>query len=121
MLNNDVFTAKYLKYLENFKSDRYLFRMFNDPKSRPMAPIKRDKNLLRKPKKEKGPLFCSANGILRDENKDPYAVHCNCGWYHPVVYKKFKHGVYWNPEFVIRTKNSTLVKREIEKLWILQL
>jgi hypothetical protein len=101
MLNFDEPVVKYLKYFENYKADRYLFRILNNPNNRP----------------EKH----AANKILRDENGEPYAVHCNCGWYHPIFYQRTKHFVLWSPEFIIKTKNSSLVKSEIKKLWVLEL
>lgn len=91
---NDV-RIKDLKFLENFKSDRYLFRVYNS-------------------KKVNG---CAANRILRTEGGDPYAVKCNCGHntYHPVVDEG--KNVDWNPEFLIKEKNQNLVYKLIKKLW----
>jgi hypothetical protein len=83
------------KYLKNYKSDRYLFRIFNS----------------------KNVNGCAANGILRDEDGIPYAVKCNCGHhtYHPVFNGK---NVDWSPEFSIKEKNQNLIQRKIKELWI---
>lgn len=85
------------RFLENFQSDRYLFRIFNS-------------------KRVNG---CAANGILRDEDGFPYAVKCNCGHhsYHPVVDNRT---VVWDKEFLIKEKNKNLVQRRIKDLWIKQ-
>ncbi len=84
-----------LKYLKNYNSDRYLFRIFNS-------------------KQVNG---CAANGILRDEDGIPYAVKCNCGhhMYHPVFNGR---SVDWRPEVSIKEKNKNLIQKKIKELWI---
>ena len=87
------------KFLENYKSDRYLFRIFNSTRVG----------------------ICAANGILRDEESTPYAISCNCGHhsYHPVVNNGSK--VVWDPEFLVKEKNKTFIQRMIKDMWIKQL
>lgn len=100
MLNFNEPAVKFLKYFQNFKTDRYLFRILNNPNTRPHGH--------------------AANKILRYENGDPYAVHCNCGGYHPVFNRKEnRHEVEWSPDFTIRTKNSSSVERELKQMWIM--
>ncbi len=96
-----VLEEKDLKYINNYKSDRYLFRLFNN--------------------KDRRPEGHAANGILRDEEASPYAIHCNCGYYHPVCFSNSKHEVDWSPSFTVKTKNSNEVKKIIKGIWIRQL
>ncbi len=86
------------KFLENYKSDRYLFRVFNS--------------------KRVGD--CAANGILRDLDEFPFAVSCNCGrkTYHPVINNGTS--VAWDKEFTIKSTNKNLVQRIVKDLWIKQ-
>jgi len=65
-----ISNAKELKYIENFNSNRYLFRIYNANR----------------------PEGHSANLILRDDEGFPWAVHCNCGKHHPVVSDLDSHG-----------------------------
>jgi hypothetical protein len=87
-----------LKYLENYKSDRYLFRILNSKRIN----------------------ACSANGILRDTDGIAYAIKCNCGHYtyHPVFNGKI---VDWSPDISIKEKNKNLVQKKIKELWIKEL
>lgn len=93
------------KYLANFSSNRYLFRIYN----------------------AKRPEGHAANDILRNEDATPYAVRCNCGKFHPVVideiYIKHNPGskrtkVLWDPEFEITTSKKTEVFKMIRLVWL---
>ncbi len=114
-MNSSDLSQSEKKYLESYNSDRYLFRLFNEKKTRPSQPV-----LYTGDSKEK-PKFCLANGILRGSDSIPYAIHCNCGGYHPVIENNGARKVEWSREFVIYTKNSQLVEKEIRKMWALQL
>lgn len=74
-----ISNLKEFKYVRNFKSNRYLFRIYNANR----------------------PEGHSANGICRDKEEVPNAVHCNCGKFHPVVLDLDSHRNEYNSQ---RTK-----------------
>lgn len=94
------FEERTLRYFENYKYDRYLFRIFNNPNTR-----------------LKGH---SSNKILRYPDGSPYAVHCNCGCYHPVFFgSTIRHEVDWSVS--IKTETQSSVLGMLRNLWKMEI
>ena len=99
-MNETDLIKKERRYLKNYNSDRYLFRIFHNPNT-------------------KRPEGCSANKILRHKDGIVYAIHCNCGKYHPVFViteGSKRHEVGWSIK--IESKDEFSIDKDIKKLWI---
>ena len=89
------------KYIKNFRSNRYLFRIYNANR----------------------PEHHSANKIFRDEEELPYAVHCNCGKFHPVILDIDSHKDEYNAkrtkiEWLVEDSNLENLIKKVKLMWL---